>query len=208
MWRLLAVVVLGLAGAPARSQQTVDPQTTVAPQAIEFNQASSPLGQLFNQSIWWDFIRGNQGQNLRLLPIAGQSELAAVFEVSGQSRVEPVVRILAFEQVNTLQFNLLQTAQPIPGRIIDVQLRQDLTDREAPTLVLLTERGGVALLRSLVVFEYDREQLIPLLSISDLNGATVRLQSGSILVTTEEAPGVSRAALYQWQGQGFQRIEL
>lgn len=201
-------MVLGLAGAPARSQQTVDPQTTVAPQAIEFNQASSPLGQLFNQSIWWDFIRGNQGQNLRLLPIAGQSELAAVFEVSGQSRVEPVVRILAFEQVNTLQFNLLQTAQPIPGRIIDVQLRQDLTDREAPTLVLLTERGGVALLRSLVVFEYDREQLIPLLSISDLNGATVRLQSGSILVTTEEAPGVSRAALYQWQGQGFQRIEL
>lgn len=202
MWRLLAVVILGLAGAPAQAQQTVSPQT------LEFNQANSPLGQLFNQSIWWDFIRGNRGQNLRLLPITGQSELAAVFEVGGQSSVEPVVRILAFEQVDTFQFNLLQTAQPIPGRIIDVQLRQDLTDREAPTLVLLTERGGVALLRSLVVLEYGREGLTPLLSVSDLNGATVRLQPGSILVTTEDAPGSSRAALYQWQGQAFQRIEL
>ncbi|NJK72514.1 MAG: hypothetical protein HC926_04240 [Synechococcaceae cyanobacterium SM2_3_60] len=168
------------------------------------------MGQLFNQSIWWDFIRGNRGQNLRLLPIAtpNRPELAAVFEVRGQSSVEPVVRILAFEHVDTFQFNLLQTAQPIPGRIIDVQLRQDLTDREAPTLVLLTERGGVALLRSLVVLEYERGALTPLLSVSDLNAATVRLQPGSILVTTEDTPGSSRSALYQWQGQGFQRLEL
>ncbi|MEN9225649.1 MAG: hypothetical protein Q6L60_03365 [Thermostichus sp. HHBFW_bins_43] len=170
---------------------------------------------LFNQSIWWDFIQESQGKNLRLFPqdvtADGRTDVVAVFELQRQATVEPVVRILTFAHQGGFDFQLLNTAEPIPGRVVEAQLRTDLTSRARPQLVLLTERGGISLLRSLLVLEYQgaRPGFVPLLSVTDLSNARIRVSRAGILVSTGQPGSLEgRATLYQWQGNDFARIEL
>jgi hypothetical protein len=169
---------------------------------------------LFRQSIWWEFIRGNRGQNLRLfaasLTASDRQDVVAVFEIQRQPTVEPVVRVLSFAHQGGYDFRLLHAAEPIPGRLVEAHLRTDITSSAQPKLVLLTERGGISLLRSVLILEHQPEGFVPLLSVTDLSNASLRVSSQGLLVISS-VPGSnrdSRATLYQWEGDGFVRRDL
>jgi hypothetical protein len=173
------------------------------PAVSEGGTAREGVVALFRQSIWWEFIRGNRGQNLRLfaasLTASDRQDVVAVFEIQRQPTVEPVVRVLSFAHQGGYDFRLLHAAEPIPGRLVEAHLRTDITSSAQPKLVLLTERGGISLLRS-----------VPLLSVTDLSNASLRVSSQGLLVISS-VPGSnrdSRATLYQWEGDGFVRRDL
>jgi hypothetical protein len=203
-------LALPVASASAYSQ----PLLPLLPAASAGSTAREGVVALFRQSIWWDFIRGNRGENLRLFPAqllsSSQQGVVTVFEIQRQPTVEPVVRVLSFDHQGGYDFRLLHMAEPIPGRLIEAQLRTDITPTPQPKLVLLTERGGISLLRSVLILEHRAEGLVPLLSVTDLNNASLRVSPQGILILSS-APGASRdlrATLYQWEGDGFVRRDL
>ncbi len=209
-WGAALVATLPIAAGPAHPQ----PMLPLLPAASEGGTARGGVVALFNQSIWWDFIRGNRGENLRLFPASltasDRQDVVAVFEIQRQPTVEPVVRVLSFGHQGGYDFRLLHTAEPIPGRLVEAHLRTDITSSTQPKLVLLTERGGISLLRSVLVLEHRPEGFVPLLSVTDLSNASLRVSSQGILVISS-VPGSnrdSRATLYQWEGDGFVRRDL
>ncbi|MFS8802835.1 hypothetical protein NW813_09995 [Synechococcus sp. R55.6] len=209
-WGAALAATLPVAAVPAYPQ----PVLPLLPVPSEGGAARGGVVALFNQSIWWDFIRGNRGENLRLFPASltspSRQDVVAVFQIQRQPTVEPVVRVLSFEHQGGYSFRLLHTAEPIPGRLVEAHLRTDITSSPQPKLVLLTERGGISLLRSVLVLEHRPEGLVPLLSVTDLSNASLRVSPQGILVISSP-PGASRdlrATLYQWEGDGFVRRDL
>jgi len=58
--------------------------------------------------------------------------------------------------------------------------------------------------------EHRPEGLVPLLNVTDLSNASLRVSPQGILVISNP-PGASRdlrATLYQWEGDGFVRRDL
>ena len=209
-WGVALVATLPTVVGSAHSQ----PMLPLLPAVSEGGSAREGVVALFRQSIWWDFIRGNRGENLRLFPASltasARQGVVAVFEIQRQPTVEPVVRVLSFGHQGGYDFRLLHTAEPIPGRLVEAHLRTDITSSTQPKLVLLTERGGISLLRSVLVLEHRLEGFVPLLSVTDLSNASLRVSPQGILVISS-VPGAnrdSRATLYQWEGDGFVRRDL
>ncbi len=209
-WGAALALALPLAVNSAHPQ----PLLPLLPAASEGGTAREGVVALFRQSIWWEFIRGNRGENLRLFPASltasDRQDVVAVFEIQRQPTVEPVVRVLSFAHQGGYDFRLLHTAEPIPGRLVEAHLRTDITSSAQPKLVLLTERGGISLLRSVLILEHQPEGFVPLLSVTDLSNASLRVSPQGILVISS-VPGAnrdSRATLYQWEGDGFVRRDL
>lgn len=209
-WGAALALALPLAVNSAHPQ----PLLPLLPAVSEGGTAREGVVALFRQSIWWEFIRGNRGQNLRLfaasLTASDRQDVVAVFEIQRQPTVEPVVRVLSFAHQGGYDFRLLHAAEPIPGRLVEAHLRTDITSSAQPKLVLLTERGGISLLRSVLILEHQPEGFVPLLSVTDLSNASLRVSSQGLLVISS-MPGSnrdSRATLYQWEGDGFVRRDL
>ncbi len=209
-WGAALALALSLAVDSAQSQ----PLLPLLPAVSEGGTAREGVVALFRHSIWWEFIRSNRGENLRLFPASltasDRQDVVAVFEIQRQPTVEPVVRVLSFGHQGGYDFRLLHTAEPIPGRLVEAHLRTDITSSTQPKLVLLTERGGISLLRSVLVLEHRPEGFVPLLSLTDLSNASLRVSPQGILVISS-VPGSnpdSRATLYQWEGDGFVRRDL
>ncbi|MEW5820097.1 MAG: hypothetical protein AB1782_07880 [Cyanobacteriota bacterium] len=176
------------------------------------NEFKHSLVEPFKQSLFYDVLKENKYENIELLTrdITSDFKPDAVvsYNVPLGAQGDFACQLMVLTPSDA-GLSKLWVSELIPGEIDSVMI-QDVNNDAQLDIISVSTTGGVSLLKSIRVYSYDKatNSFDTIFAMNNIMEGIVNVMPGKILISETFPGGINRAALYVWNGERFERLEL